>query len=320
MLIPITVAIVAAALQTEIRVVFKADDMGAAHAINAGTIEAYRNGVVTSTDVIVPGPWFVEAAKLLKENPGLDVGVHLCLTSEWEGVKWRPLTGGKSFVDKDGNFLPMVWPNKNFPPGSFLLEAKIDLAEVERELRAQIETAKRHIPRISFLSCHMGAASATPELKALTERLSKEYGLPVQDFQKSAKWMPGIYAGTDSGSEKARKLAAALEKLEPGTYIHLEHGALDTPEMRAIGHEGYRNVAADRERAGLDEQHGEGSDQAERHQADRRPRSLYGAVGVAVDPLTTSRGVTNSANREPFLPFSRSIIHSAARWPNPRMG
>src|SRR5829696_3215169 len=76
----------------DIRIVFKADDMGAAHAINHGTIEAYKNGVVTSTDVIVPSPWFLEAAKLLKENPGLDVGVHLCLTSEWEVVKWRPLT------------------------------------------------------------------------------------------------------------------------------------------------------------------------------------------------------------------------------------
>src|SRR6185503_14464324 len=86
----------------EIRVVFKADDMGAAHAINSGTIEVYKNGVITSTDVIVPGPWFLEAAKLLKQNPGLDVGVHLCLTSEWEDVKWRPLTAGRSFADKDG--------------------------------------------------------------------------------------------------------------------------------------------------------------------------------------------------------------------------
>jgi chitin disaccharide deacetylase len=230
----------------DIRVVFKADDMGAAHAINQGTIEAYRNGVVTSTDVIVPGPWFLEAARLLKENPGLDVGVHLCLTSEWEHVKWRPLTRGKSFVDKDGYFFPMVWPNKNFPPGTSLQEAKPDLVEVERELRAQIETAKRHIRRVSFLSSHMGAAMSTPELRALTERLSKEYGLPMQDTQKTAQWMRAVYLGTDSGPEKARKLAAALEKLPPGTHIHLDHAALDTPEMRAIGHEGYRNVAQDR--------------------------------------------------------------------------
>jgi hypothetical protein len=92
----------------------------------------------------------------------------------------------------------------------------------------------------------MGAASATPELKAITEKLSQEYHLPVQDFQKTAQWMRGPYAGTDSGPEKARKLAAALDKLTPGSYIQLDHAALDTPEMRAIGHEGYRYVAADR--------------------------------------------------------------------------
>ena len=72
--------------QGEVRLVVKADDMGAAHAINLGTIEAYKHGVVTSTDVLVPAPWFMEAVRLLAENPGLDVGVHLCLTSEWEGV------------------------------------------------------------------------------------------------------------------------------------------------------------------------------------------------------------------------------------------
>jgi chitin disaccharide deacetylase len=232
--------------QGEIRVVFKADDMGAAHAINAGTVEAHKRGVVTSTDVIVPGPWFLEAARLLKENPGLDVGVHLCLTSEWEDVKWRPLTAAKSFVDNNGYFLPMVRPNPNFPPGSSLLEAKPDLAEVERELRAQIETARRLIPGVSFLSAHMGAATSTPELRALTEKLSQEYGLPIQDTQTTAQWMRGVYKGTDDGGTKAKGLAQKLETLGPGTYIHLDHAAIDSPEMRAIGHEGYRNVAQDR--------------------------------------------------------------------------
>ena len=67
-----------------IRLIVKADDMGAAHGINVGTIDAYKNGVVTTTNVIVPGPWFPEAARMLRENPGLDVGVHLAITSEWE--------------------------------------------------------------------------------------------------------------------------------------------------------------------------------------------------------------------------------------------
>ena len=231
--------------QGEIRVAFKADDMGAAQGINEGTIRAYREGVVTSTDVIVPGPWFLDAARLLAEHPGLDVGIHLTLTSEWDRIKWRPLTAARSIVDRDGYFFPMVRPNRNFPPGSSLLEAKPDLKEVEAELRAQIEAASRHIPRVSFLSAHMGAATATPELKALTDRLSMEYKIPMQDGLR-ARWLGRVYEGADAGSVKAEKLAKRLESLEPGDYIHLDHAATLSPESRALGHEGYRNVAEDR--------------------------------------------------------------------------
>ena len=46
---------------TEIRLIVKGDDMGAAHGINVGTIAAYKGGVLTTTNVIVPGPWFLDA-------------------------------------------------------------------------------------------------------------------------------------------------------------------------------------------------------------------------------------------------------------------
>lgn len=38
----------------------------------------------------------------------------------------------------------------------------------------------------------------------------------------------------------------ALEELQPGTYLLVEHPATDDPESRAIGHKGYENVAEDR--------------------------------------------------------------------------
>ena len=49
--------------------------------------------------------------KMLKENPGLDVGLHLVITSEWENVKWRPLTHCPSLTDENGYFYPMMSPN-----------------------------------------------------------------------------------------------------------------------------------------------------------------------------------------------------------------
>jgi hypothetical protein len=39
-----------------------------------------------------------------------------------------------------------------------------------------------------------------------------------------------------------------LEKLEPGkTYVYVEHPGLDTPELRAISHIGYEDVAEGRQ-------------------------------------------------------------------------
>lgn len=92
----------------EIQLLVRADDMGVAQAVNEACIQSYREGIVRSVEVIVPGPWFLDAVRLLQENPELDVGVHLALTSEWERVKWRPLTHAPSLVDADGYFRPMT--------------------------------------------------------------------------------------------------------------------------------------------------------------------------------------------------------------------
>jgi chitin disaccharide deacetylase len=71
-----------------IELLVRADDMGVAQAVNEACIASYREGIVRSVEVIVPGAWFPDAVRLLKENPGLDVGVHLTLTSEWDRRGW----------------------------------------------------------------------------------------------------------------------------------------------------------------------------------------------------------------------------------------
>src|SRR5688572_12388477 len=134
----------------EIRLIVKGDDMGAAHGINAGTIDAYRAGILTTTNVVVPGPWFLEAARMLRENPGLDVGVHLAITSEWDNVKWRPLTPATSIVDSDGYFFPTVTPRPGFASKRSIKEADWKLEEIERELRAQLDAAKKHLPQATY--------------------------------------------------------------------------------------------------------------------------------------------------------------------------
>lgn len=229
-----------------VRLLVRADDMGVAQSVNAATIDAFRNGIVRSAEVIVPGPWFLDAVRLLKENPGLDVGVHLALTSEWERVKWGPLTQAPSLVDADGYFRPMTAQRPDFPPGTGFVDAGPKLDEVERELRAQIETARRHLgDRVTHVSAHMLAARATPALDSLTRRLAREYGLRMEDAG-GLKYAGGFGPNTLSNADRARALVALVDTLKSGAWLLVEHAAYETPEMRAIGHKGYENVATDR--------------------------------------------------------------------------
>jgi predicted glycoside hydrolase/deacetylase ChbG (UPF0249 family) len=194
---------------------------------------------------MVPAPWFNEAVKMLCENPGLDVGVHLTLTSEWENLKWGPVTEAPSLVNDNGHFFPTTSQRRDFPAKSGFLQAGPKLDEVESELRAQIELALDRLHNVTHLSCHMGTASATAELRALVERLAVEYRLPlgVDGAQRA-----GRFGGKDTtAAQKEENLVRVLEDLKPGLWLIVEHPGLDTPEMRAIGHRGYENVAEDRQ-------------------------------------------------------------------------
>lgn len=228
------------------RLIVRGDDMGASHAINEAIIECHKNGIQSAIEVIVPSPWFTEAAKMLKEFPAADVGVHLALTSEWDNVKWRPLTEAPSLRDPDGFFFPMIHPNKNYP-GRALKENAWKLEEIDKEFRAQIELAKKHIPQINHLSGHMGCSGFDEKVRELTRKLAAEYRLELEFDPKSIRGVS--YVGPKkTAEEKIASLIKMLESLETGkTYLFVDHPGLDTPEMRAIHHIGYEDVAEDRQ-------------------------------------------------------------------------
>ncbi len=229
----------------EIRLIVRADDIGSSHTANLACMKSYREGIARSVEVMVSAPWFNEAVKMLKETPGYDVGVHLTLTSEWENCKWGPITHAPSLVDEQGHFFPMTRQRSDFPPNTGFLDAGPKLEEVEKELRAQIELAVKKIPQVSHLTSHMGTPTSTPELRALVQRLAKEYKLPVEFPQ--AKGIGGFGGNRDGVKEKVAALIKVIEELQPGTWILVEHPGLDTPEMRAMGHKGYWNVAKHRD-------------------------------------------------------------------------
>jgi len=231
-------------LQGEIKLVVRADDIGSCHAANLACIKCYQEGIVRSVEVMVPCPWFNEAARMLRENPGYDVGVHLTLTSEWENYKWGPLTQSASLVDAQGNFYPMTSQRADFPPKTGFLECGWKIDEVEKELRAQIELAKKLIPQVSHLSSHMNTPTATPQLNALVQKLAKEYKLPIET--PGAQYVRWAADSKATAEQREAALVKALEELKPGVWIIIEHPGLDTPEIQGIGHKGYWEVASHR--------------------------------------------------------------------------
>ena len=57
--------------------VIRIDDLGALHSVNEACIQTYRSGIARSVEVMPVAAWYPEAIKMLKENSGLDVGLHL---------------------------------------------------------------------------------------------------------------------------------------------------------------------------------------------------------------------------------------------------
>lgn len=228
------------------RLIVRGDDMGASHSINEAIVKCQKEGIQSSIEVIVPSPWFPEAVRMLADLPKADVGIHLALSSEWDGVKWRPVSACPSLRDADGFFFPMIYPNKNYP-GRALVENGWKLADVEQEFRAQIELARKHIPQLTHVSGHMGCTGIDDSVRALVKKLAAEYRLDVGPGEAKLKNV-GYRGPHGTAAEKLDSFLKMLDGLEDDqTYLFVDHPGLDTPELRAIHHIGYENVAVDRQ-------------------------------------------------------------------------
>ena len=81
--------------------IINADDFGLSSGANRGIVKAWQQGILTSASIMPGGGAFQEALILARENPGLQLGLHLTL------VQGRALLGRQGFpalVDEDGDF------------------------------------------------------------------------------------------------------------------------------------------------------------------------------------------------------------------------
>src|SRR5450759_876949 len=128
--------------------VIHADDLGMNHSVNRATFAALEKGWITSASILVPCPWFPEVARWAKQNPNVDLGIHLALNSEWTTLRWGPVSGASkvpSLLDERG-YLPLETP---------AVAQNAKMTDVDYELRAQIDRAQKAGIRIAHLDTHM---------------------------------------------------------------------------------------------------------------------------------------------------------------------
>ena len=208
-----------------VALIIRTDDIGMSHSVNMAMQKLVSTGMPVSVSVMFACPWYQEAVEILKQHPNASVGIHLVLNSEWKNYRWGPVTGAAavpSLVDENGYF---------FPAAEALRQHNPNVAEVEKELRAQIERALRSGVKIDYVDYHMGTAVQWPDFQAVTERLAQEYGLGMSHYFGETEDSPQYFAPP---ARKMDSLSVLIDRLKPGLNMVITHVGIDDAELGAL--------------------------------------------------------------------------------------
>lgn len=225
------------------------DDFGLHDAVNVAVVESIENGIATSCSLMVPCPAAVNAMRLLRARPHIPFGIHLALIRDSSGYRWGPAASKAavpSLLDPDTGELYIDTPTQRI---ALLAAAK--LTEVERELRAQINTVLDAGLAPTHLDWHCLADGGRADIFDLALALAKEYGLAVRvwldDGRRKARGQNKAVvdnAFVDSYSvslhDKSETYARMLRDLPPGLNEWAVHPAQGTEQWRSIEPNGWQ--------------------------------------------------------------------------------
>jgi len=154
-----------------IKLIVNSDDFGYSRSINFGVIDAHKFGILNSATLMTNMPGAEHAFELAKENPLLQVGIHLVLTCGKPLLQDVP-----SLVDENGNFRKLT---------DYMENGNVNFEEVEREWTAQIEKFLASGVKLTHLDSHHHVHTL-PELLPVVQRLAKKYDLPVRRSAEQA--------------------------------------------------------------------------------------------------------------------------------------
>lgn len=71
------------------RLIVNADDLGYANGVNEGIVRAHKEGIVTSTSLMVNGKAASHGIKLVRKNPKLGLGLHFQIENDDLQILWQ---------------------------------------------------------------------------------------------------------------------------------------------------------------------------------------------------------------------------------------
>ena len=223
-------------------IIINVDDFGMCSSINHASIEAVRSGCATSLSVMPCAPFFNEAVRLARKNKITHMGVHLCLNSEFPGLRWGTVTASKlvpSLVDCNG------YMHKSIKAASHSVCYDEVMVELENQILKAIKN--RIIP--THLDCHMFVlhldVSHRLDLLACVNYLCKKYRLPfrapfrneVEYFKKNnTKILVHSFKESYDIEEnrKVEKYNAFIRSIGYGVSELILHCGYDNVELKKI--------------------------------------------------------------------------------------
>ena len=236
-------------------VIIHTDDIGMCQASIDAFADLWDFGLISSGATMVPCPWFPAAAAYCRTHPGVDMGAHITLNSEWDAYRWGPVSTrdpSSGLLDEEG-YLPHWQPE---------VHERADPIAVQIEIQTQVERALKAGIDLTHVDTHMGTV-AHPKFIPAYVQLGIQFRVPVMVPRKDQAGYQQM--GMDSQTAKAAvqfvqllesqgmplldeisgleldrpddriaQAKAALSALPAGVTHFIIHPSKDTPELRAI--------------------------------------------------------------------------------------
>ena len=204
---------------SRIQLIARGDDAGSCESADLAIVESCDRGILRNVSIMVPGPSFEHAARLLAGRRDLCLGLHVTLNAEWFEPRWGPvLPVGRvpSLVDARGHFLPT--------PGD-LNRRGFDGDQVMAEVEGQLRRAREAGLKIGYVDEHRGVGW----LGGLRTRLSE---FARREGLVEAERFTGLPQAPNAPGEWLSRLRLRLAQAAAGVHVLGTHPGLDRDDMR----------------------------------------------------------------------------------------